>query len=205
VSLKALFNSLLVAGENVALASVAFLMFVFPRFTRIGGTLCLLIIVVLVFDAGLVVLDLFRSSGTRIRAVIAVLLWLPIAFLFLMMMQWEGPLYAAAEGNPPVFEVRGLSGICGVDVYSPVRGNAEWRDNNRRPLWSIHATARFAFEARFKYGEVPPGFQQITPGGNSSPPALDPNVTYRLVLGRCMGGPQYLSLHGDSISKYIAR
>ena len=76
-------NSLWVAAVNVALAAVAFVLFVFPRFTNVGGKLCLLILLLVIIDVVLVLRDLFRS-GTRGRAIVAVLLWLPILFLFAM-------------------------------------------------------------------------------------------------------------------------
>jgi hypothetical protein len=185
----------------MALAAVAFVLFVFPRFTNVGGKLCLLILLLVIIDVVLVLRDLFRS-GTRGRAIVAVLLWLPILFLFAMMMQWEGPLYVAARGDPPVFQARGLAGLCGVDIYDTERQRAEWPGDDIDLLWSISHTVRFPFEAKFKYGEVPSGFAQVTPSDSISPPPLSPNVTYELVLGRCMGGPQYLSLHGGSISEY---
>jgi hypothetical protein len=168
---------------NAGFAAVAFVSFVFPRFTNVGGKLCLLILLLVVVDIGLVLRDLFRS-GTRVRAVIAVLLWLPIVFLFAMIMQWEGPLYVAASGNPPMFKARGLAGLCGVDIYGPEQENAEWYGDDIGLLWSINHTVRFPFEAKFKYGEVPSGFAQVAPGGKMSPPPLDPNVTYKLVIGR---------------------
>ncbi|HVZ15848.1 MAG TPA: hypothetical protein VG897_01930 [Terriglobales bacterium] len=196
-----LINSLYVAIANIALTIIAFLLFIFPRFTNIGGKVCLLILLVVAVDAVLVIRDLFRS-GTRVRAVIAVLFWFPVAFLFLMVMQWEGPLYTAVSGNPPVFDIRGLSGVCSVDVYGPEQENAEWFGDAIGLRWSIDHTLRFPFEATFKYGEVPLGFRQLTPAGNATAQTLSPDVTYKVVLGRCMGGPQYLSLHGNSISEY---
>jgi len=173
----------------------------FPRFTNLGGYLCLVIFLLLAIDFVFVLRDLLRS-GTRIRALVALLLWLPLLFLFLMINQWEGPLYAAAKGNPPVFEARGLAGLCGVDLYGPEQDSAEWYGDNIGLIWSVDHTLRFPFEAQFHYGEIPSGFQQTTPAFNVTPPPLDPNVTYKLVLNRCMGGPQYLSLRGDFISEY---
>src|SRR5437763_15257979 len=119
-------------------------------------------------------------------------------------MEWAGPLYAAASGNPPEIEGRGVAGICSVDVYGPEQVTTSMAPTTH-VLWSINHTLRFPFQTKFRYGEVPAGFEQITPGGNTSPPALSPDSTYKLVLGRCMGGPQYLSLHKDLISSYISK
>lgn len=186
---------------NVAFAAVAFVSFILPRFTDVGRRLFLVILLLVAVDIVLVLRDLFRS-GTRIRAVVAVLLWLPIVFLFGMIMQWEGPLYVAATGNPPIFQVRGLAGVCTVDIYGPEQENAEWHGDDIGKLWSIKHTVRFPFEVKFKYGDVPSGFEQVTPGAIKAPQPLDPSVTYKLVVGRCTGGPQYLSLRGDVISDY---
>ncbi len=171
-----------------------------PRFTNVGGRLCLIILLLVAVDIVLVLRELFRS-GTRLRAIVALLLWLPIAFLFLMIMQWEGPLYVAAGGNPPVFQIRGLAGVCSVDIYGPEQEKAEWDGDDIGEIWSI-TTDRFPFEAKFKYGAPPSGFKQVAPEITNAPPPLVPNVTYKLVVGRCMGGPQYLSLRGDVISEY---
>ena len=191
-------NSLLLAAINVALVCLAFTLFVFPRFTFLGGMLFLAILSLLFIDLILVLCDLCRS-GTRVRGVVAVILWLPILFLFAMINQWEGPLFVAARGDPPTFELRGLAGVCGVEIYGPEQENAEWYGDDIGLLWKIDHTLRFPFDAKFKYGEVPAGFAQVTP---ISPPPLDPNLTYKLVLERCMGGPQYLSLHRDVITEY---
>lgn len=201
MTFKKFTNSLSVAAVNALLAAVAFVLFAFPRFTNIGHNICLLILLLLIIDIVLVLRDLLRS-GTRGRAIVAVLLWLPIFFLWAMIMQWEGPLYVAATGDQPVFQMRGLAGLCGVDIYDTERQRAEWPSDDIDLLWSISHKMRFPFEAKFKYGEVPSGFAQVTPPDGTSPPPLKVNVTYELVLRRCMGGPQYLSLNGDSISEY---
>ena len=202
MKLDKLTNSLLISAVNLVFGVAAFVSFIFPRFTNVGGKLCLLILLLAVVDVILVLRDLFRR-GSRARAIVAVLLWLPILFLFAMIMQWEGPLYVAASGNPPVFRVRGLAGVCEVEIYGPGQEKAEWFGDEIGLLWSINHVARFPFEANFKYGEVPPGFaQKGTPSGTSPPPPLDPDVAYKLVLGRCMGGPQYLSLRDDNITEY---
>jgi hypothetical protein len=120
-----------------------------------------------------------------------------------MIAQWEGPLYVAVRGNPPQFQVRGLAGFCGLDIYGPEQDKAEWSGDDIGLIWSIdHTPGNFPFEAKFKYGELPYSFVQKTPAGRLFPAALDPNVNYKLVVGHCMGGPQYLSLHGDAITEY---
>lgn len=125
VNPKNLANSLLVAAVNVVFALLAFACFAFPRFTLAGGLLCILILPLFILDIALVLRDLWRS-GTRGRAIVAVLLWLPVLFLFGMIPQWEGPLYVAINGSPPQFQVRGLAMFCGLQVYSREQGNAEW-------------------------------------------------------------------------------
>lgn len=194
-------NSLFVATVNVAFAAGAIVLFLVPRFTFGGLLLCLLVVLLLALDLILVIRDLFRS-GTRGRAVFAVLLWLPLIFLFGMLQVWEGPLFVAATGNPPVFQIRGLAGVCGVDIFGPEQENAEWVSDDIGLLWSVNHTVRFPVETKFKYGEIPSGFTQVVPGGRTSPTPLDPSVTYKLAVGRCMGGPQTLSLHGDTVSDY---
>jgi hypothetical protein len=200
VRIDHLTNSLWVAALNVALAVAAFVSFTFPRFMIIGDWFCPIILLLLAVDIVLVLRDLFRS-GTRLRAIVAALFWLPIAFLFMMIMQWEGPLYVGASGNPPVFQIRGMAGVCSVDIYGPEQEEAEWVGDDIGKLWSITAD-KFPFEVKFKYGDLPSGFKQVTPGITNTPPPLDPSVNYKLVLGRCMGGAQYLSLRGDVISDY---
>jgi hypothetical protein len=201
VRIDKLTNSLWVAAVNVAFAAGAFVSFILPRFTNVGRGLCVVILLLLAVDIVLVSRDLFRS-GTRMRAIVALLLWLPVVFLFGMILQWEGPLYVAASGNPPRFQIRGLAGVCTLDVYGPEQEKAEWYGDDIGKLWSINHKVRFPFEVEFKYGDVPSGFEQVTPGIIKAPPPLDPNVTYKLVVGRCMGGPQNLSLRGDVISEY---
>lgn len=201
-NLRRLTNSLLLSEVNVAIAALALLCFVFPRFTELGGLLCLLLLLLFVFDIILVLRDLFRS-GTRGRAVFAALVWLPVLFFLLMIPQWKGPLYVGLKGDPPTFQVRGMAMFCGLDIYSPEHDKAEWRDDNVGLVWSIdHSPRNFPIAERFAYGEVPSGFFQTTPAANMAPPPLDPALTYTLVVGRCMGGPQYLSLQGLVLSQY---
>lgn len=194
-------SSLIVAVVNVALAALAFTLFIFPRFTAVGGLLSLLTLLLLILDAALVLRDLWRS-GTRIRAVFAMLLWLPIFFLFLMILQWEGPLYVAVEHYPPHFQMRGLSMFCGIRIYGPEQENPEWFGDDVGLVWAIQYNfGPHPFEANLSYGDVPTGFVQRIPSGKPTTP-LDPNVNYKLAVDRCMGGPQYFTLHGSAITEY---
>ncbi|HET9741380.1 MAG TPA: hypothetical protein VFQ00_01410 [Terriglobales bacterium] len=163
--------------------------------------MCVLIVLLLGVDVILVIRDFFRP-GTRGRAGVAALLWLPVFFLFGMIQVWEGPVFVEAAGDPPVFQIRGLAGVCGVDVFGPEQENAEWMDDEIGLLWSINHAARFPVEVEFKYGGVPSGFVQIVPAGRTTAAPLHLNTTYKLVLDRCMGGPQTVSLHDGTISEY---
>jgi hypothetical protein len=62
----------------------------FPRFTKWAQLLALLIVILAAIDVVLVLRDLWRS-GTRLRAVGAIVLWLPLFFLISMVDVWEGP------------------------------------------------------------------------------------------------------------------
>jgi hypothetical protein len=120
-----------------------------------------------------------------------------------MIPQWEGPLYVAVKGNPPTFEMRGMAMFCGVEVYSPEHDKAEWHDDDIGLVWSIdNSPHHFPIAAEFAYGAVPSGFVQTFPAKNLPPSPFDPTVTYKLVVGCCMGGPQYLSLRGVQLAEY---
>jgi hypothetical protein len=198
-------NSLLISAVNVALVAITFIFLVFPRFTRWAQFLSLVIVILTAIDVVLVLRDLWRS-GTRGRAVGAIVLWLPVLFLVSMVNQWEGPLYASASGNPPGFQIRGAASFCGLEIYSPEQDKAEWYGDDIGLVWSIdHATTRhFPVNAEFTYGKVPPEFVQRIPAGNVLPPPLDPAVTYKVVMERCMGGPQNFSLRGLALAEYKA-
>jgi hypothetical protein len=194
-------SSLVIAVVNIALAALAFTLFIIPRFTAIGGLLSFLTLLLLILDVVLVLRDLWRS-GTRIRAVFAVLLWLPIFFLFLMILQWEGPLYVAVEHDPPHFQMRGLSMFCGLRIYGPEQQNPEWFGDDVGLIWAIqYNSGPHPVEANFSYGDVPTGFVQRIPSGKPTTP-LDPNVNYKLAVDRCMGGPQEFTLRGSAITEY---
>ena len=195
-------NSLAVSGANAALSVLALIAFLIPRFTNLGLGLCLLILILLGFAVLLAVLDLLKS-GTRVRFLGTVVLWLPVLFLFGMMVQWEGPLYVTAQGNVPTFEMSGLAGFCGLAIYSPAHDGAEWYDDDIGLAWSIESEPHhFLTTAKVTYAAVPPRFTQVFPAQNLPPSPLDQRVTYKLVVGRCDGGPQYLSLLGDQLSEY---
>jgi hypothetical protein len=200
VNISRLANSLFVAVVNIAIAAAAFVLFIYPRFTNIGARLTFLMLLLFVIDVILVLRDLCRS-GTRIRAVIAAFLWLPLFFFLLMVVQWEGPLNVAVEDYPPHFQACGLAMFCGIAVYGPEQGNPEWYGDDVGLIWEIkYAAGRHPVEASFKYGEVPHGFTQEIPAGKLPP--LDPNVNYKLAVNPCMGEPQYFTLHGSAISEY---
>jgi hypothetical protein len=164
--------------------------------------LSLFAVLLLILDVALVLRDLWRS-GTRIGAAFAVVLWLPIFFLFLMILQWEGPLYVAVEQYPPHFQARGLSMFCGLRIYGPEQENPEWSGDDIGLVWAIqHDSGAHPFEANFVYGEVPAGFVQQIPSEKHAPPPLDPKVNYKLAVDRCMGGAQYFTLHRAAITEY---
>jgi len=161
-----------------------------------------LALLVLILDVALVLRDLWKS-GTRARAIFAIFPWLPIFFLFLMILQWEGPLYVAVEHYPSHFQMRGLSMFCGLGIYGPEQENPEWFGDDIGLIWAIqHNSGPHSFEANFAYGEVPTGFVQQTPSTKLTPPPLDPNVNYKLAVNPCMGEPQYYTLHGSTIEEY---
>jgi hypothetical protein len=122
-----------------------------------------------------------------------------------MVNQWEGPLYASASGNPPLFQIRGAASFCGLQIYSPEHDKAEWSEDDIGLVWSIdHAPRHFPVNAEFTYGKVPPKFGQRFPAGNVLPSPLDPAVTYKVEMERCMGGPQTFSLRGLALTEYQA-
>jgi hypothetical protein len=92
VNFSKMTNSLLISAVNAALVAITFVFLIFPRFTRWAQFLAWLIIIVAAIDVILVLRDLWRS-GTRGRAVGAVVLWFPVLFLVAMVNQWEGPLH----------------------------------------------------------------------------------------------------------------
>lgn len=87
-------------------------------------------------------------------------------------------------------------------IYSPEQDKAEWYEDEIGLVWSIENNPHhFPITAVFAYGEVPSGFTQTFPANNGKPSALDPTLNYKLVIHRCMGGPQFMSLHGAQLRK----
>jgi hypothetical protein len=205
VNLGKVTNSLLVSAANTLLIVLTFIFLIFPKFTNWARFLSLVILAVAAIDVVLVLRDLW-NSGTRLRAVGAIALWLPLYFLISIVNVWEGPLYAATSGDPPHFEIRGAASFCGLDVYGPEQDNAEWSGDNLGLVWSVGqaATHHFPVSVEFTYGEVPADFVQRFPAPSVLPSRLDPTVAYKVVIERCMGGPQTLSLRGLALTEYQA-
>lgn len=112
-------------------------------------------------------------------------------------------MYAASSGSPPHFEIRGAASFCGMEIYGPEREKAEWTEDEIGLIWKIeHAANNFPVSVHFTYGEVPPKFVQRVPEPNVLPSPLDANVSYKVVLERCKGGPQIFSLRGPHLSEY---
>jgi hypothetical protein len=205
VNLARVTNSLLVSAVNTALIAITFVFLIFPRFTKWAQLLAWLIVILAAIDVVLVLRDLWRS-GTRLRAVGAIVLWLPLFFLISMVDVWEGPLYASTSGNPPHFEIRGAASFCGLEVYGPEQDDAEWSGDNIGSVWEIeHSTTHhFPVNVDFTYGDVPSYFVQRFPSPSVLPSRLDSTVTYKVVIERCMGGPQTFSLRGFALTEYKA-
>jgi hypothetical protein len=169
-------NSAIIAAANLALATAAFISFVYPRFSSLGFKVLPAIFLVLVATLGLVVRDLWRS-GTRGRAVLALLLCLPVLFLFGELTVWEGPLYVSAQPATPLrFQVRGPAGFWGLKILRSDHQEAERGSDGTEWVWTIEwmNVQRFPpMQLEFSYGTPPPGYQ-----GWTAPPPLDPSVTY---------------------------
>jgi hypothetical protein len=190
-------NSAFVAFINLLLAVVAFIGFVYPRFSNWGFGLVRVIAVLLVVTCCLFLRDLWRS-GTRGRAALAFCLSLPIVFLFGELTVWEGPLYVSAKPTTPLtFQVRGPAGFWGLKI---LRQASEMAGDNAELVWQIDWTnvRRFPpMQLEFSYGVPPPGFQ-----GWTAPPPLDPNATYTLIVKPAMGINRCYSVHGGRIAEY---
>lgn len=201
-------NSALVASVNLLLALTSFLCFIFPRFSDSGRRLIPVTFLILIVTAILFLRDVWRS-GTRIRAILAFLLSLPVFAFYGILMVWEGPLYVAVKPGTPIrFHIQGPSGFHGLEIYGPDHRLAEWTGDDIGFVWGFAWSKAHSFppmELEFSYAELPLGFaQKAVPPGPASPPPLDPAVTYTLCVQPGMGMPEYYSLHGAQIGEYRA-
>jgi hypothetical protein len=198
-------NSALVASVNLLLAIAAFLSFIFPRFSGWGLGLIPITVLILMIAGLLILRDLWKT-GTRLRAVFAVLLCLPVVMLYMILAVWEGPLYVVAEVTAPLrLRIQGPAGVHGLEIYGPDHQQAEWTDDDVGLVWRFEWSDSRRFppmKVDFSYGQPPAGFdQKIVPPGSMSPPPLDPNLTYTLLVQPGMGMPEYFSLHGGQITR----
>lgn len=193
-------NSAIIALVNLALATSAFFSFVFPRFSNWGFSIIRVILLLLIATVCLCARDLWQS-GTRGRAVLALLLCLPVVFLFGELTVWEGPLYISAEPTmPPKFHVRGPSGFWGLKILRSGPAAPTSSSDGIEWVWTIEWTnvQRFPpMQLEFSYGTPPPGYQ-----GWTAPPPLDPKVTYTLIVRPAMGSATCYSLLGARIKEY---
>lgn len=197
-------NPLLFAAANLALCVISFFFFFFPWFTGWGFWTGRLVLLVLLVTVALSVRGLWKRSF-RGGALGALLLCVPVVLFFMFLMVWEGPLYASV-GKAGDFHVRGLADFCGLGIYGPEHDNPEWFSDDVGLIWSFEWTgqeSRFCPpQTHFSYGRAPSGFRQTTPADGVTPPPLDPNLKYTLVLNRGAGGPQNLTLRGWALSEY---
>lgn len=193
-------NSALNALVNLGLATSAFFSFLYPRFSNWGFDVVRVIALLLIATVCLCVRDLWRS-GTRGRAVVALLLCLPVLFLFGELTVWEGPLYISAKPTTPLrFQVRGPSGFWGLIIYRSERQASERTRDNSEVMWEIEwiNVRRFpSMHLEFPYGTPPAGYQST-----KSPLPLDPKVAYTLIIRPAMGPWRCYSLQGGDITEY---
>ncbi len=144
--------------------------------------------------------DLWRRT-TRGRAVLALCLCMPVLFLFGELTVWEGPLYISAKPTTPLrFQVRGPAGFWGLKILRSDRQTSEPNNDGAELVWEIEWTnvQRFPpMNLEFSHGDSPTGFQ-----GWTSPPLLDPNATYTLILKPAMGPNRCYAMHGTQITEY---
>jgi hypothetical protein len=199
-------NSALVASVNLFLAVVVFLSFMFPRFANWGFGLVPVTVTLLVIAGCFFVRDLWKA-GTRLRAVFALLLSLPVVALYMMLAVWEGPLYVSVTAAmPPRFCVQGPSGLQGLEIYGPDRQRAEWIGDDIGLIWGFEWTNAKRFppkQVEFSYGQTPAGFgQEAALGEHPTPSLLDPNLTYMLSVSPGMGMPENFLLVGTQLTPY---
>jgi hypothetical protein len=120
--------------------------------------------------------------------------------LFSFLSVWEGPLYVSVSGSAlPQFQIDGAAGFYGLDIYSPEHSRVEWRGDDVGLVWSFAWQGGQKFppmRVRFAYGTVPTGYAQTGPVL-----ALNPDVTYTVVVQPAMGMSEYFALHGGSLVK----
>lgn len=197
-------NSAVIAFFNLLFGVAALLSFLYPRFTSVGLVLVRATFIVLVSAAVLAIRDLLRS-GTRLRALLALALCVPVLMLYALLAVWEGPLYVAAKGAKTTsFEILGASGLYGFKIYGPDRRLAEWSSDEVGLLWGFESdhSERFApTKLEFTYGVAPRGFRQILTA-SPIPTALDSATTYTLRVQPAMGMEEVYSLHAATITAY---
>jgi hypothetical protein len=196
-------SSLLWALSNLAFATITFVAFYTVRFSGIGVWLVKFVFVGFLGTVAFSIRDLWRSK-TRGQGFIALLLCLPVLMFFGLLTVWEGPLYVSVTGSPvPKFQIDGAAGFHGLQIYAPEHSNAEWRGDDVGLVWGFAWQRRDKFppmRLRFAYGILPTGYSQEAPLTGVAP-ALDPEVTYTVVVQPAMGMPEYFTLHGRALIK----
>lgn len=198
-----LVSSLCWALGNLALATTTFVALFTVRFSGAGILLLKLVVVALAGTVIFSVRDLFRS-GSRWRGGFALLLCLPVLLLFGLLSVWEGPLYVSVSRSAvPQFKIDGAAGFYGLKIYGPEHSKAEWLEDDIGLVWSLEWQRRDVFppmRSRFAYGILPPGYSQKTPSVEAAP-ALNPDVTYTVVVDPAMGSPEYFTLRDGVLTK----
>jgi hypothetical protein len=196
-------SSLCWAFGNLALATITFVALYTVRFSGVGILLLKLVFVSLAGTVVFSIRDLFRS-GSRWRGFIALLLCLPVLFLFGLLSIWEGPLFVSVSNSAvPRFKIDGAAGFYGLKIYNPEHSKAEWLEDDIGLVWSLEWQRQDVFpptRSRFAYGILPAGYSQRTPPIGAAP-ALNPEVTYTVVVDPAMGSPEYFTLRDGSLTK----
>lgn len=191
-------SSLFWALGNIALTVTIFVALYTVRFSGIGIWLLKIVLLGLLGTIVFSIRDIF-TKGTRMRAVFAILLCLPVLAFFELLSVWEGPLYVSATGSTlPQFQIDGAAGFYGLQIYDP-GSKAESRDGDNGLIWSVAWQGGRKFppmRLRFAYGTAPAGYAQTAPTF-----ALNPTVTYRVTVQPAMGTDEYFTLRGGSIRK----
>jgi hypothetical protein len=196
-------SSLLWALGNLAFATTTFLALYTVRFSGMGIRLIKFVLIGFLGTVLFSIRDLCRSK-TRWQGFIALLLCLPVLMFFGLLTVWEGPLYVAVTNSTiPEFQVDGAAGFHGLQIYSSEHQKTEWQSDDIGLVWSFDWQGpRFPPTGlRFAFGVLPTGFSQRAPLSGVVPPALDPEVSYTVVVQPAMGMPEYFTLHGRSLIK----